>query len=186
MESNLGYISELVVRTQNGDNNAFAELYTITYSKVYNYARHYMREEFLAQDALQEIYIKALKNINNLRDPSLFIAWLNQISFRVCYDLTKAEHTADTEVNSELLEEVVGTSDSDNPEGTNIKADEIRRLRASMDLLPETDREVIVLRFFRDMKIDDIAKLTGLSRSTVKRKLAQSVETLKRLMEGGK
>lgn len=70
------------------DSDAFAELYTMTYSKVYNYARHYLKDDFLAQDALQDIYILALKNLGKLNDPTLFVARLNRISFNVCYNIS--------------------------------------------------------------------------------------------------
>jgi len=79
-ELNITYIAGLVLRAQANDSDAFAELYALTYNKVYNYSRHYLRDDYLAQDAMQEIYIRVLKNITKLNDPSLFIAWLNHIS----------------------------------------------------------------------------------------------------------
>lgn len=75
-ELNIQYIAGLVLRARQNDSDAFAELYALTYNKVYNYARHYLRDDFLAQDAMQEIYILALKNLSKLNDPTLFIAWL--------------------------------------------------------------------------------------------------------------
>ncbi len=52
-ELDIKYIAKLVTLASRGDSNAFAELYTLTYQKTYNYARHYLRDDFLAQDALQ-------------------------------------------------------------------------------------------------------------------------------------
>ena len=100
------YIASLVVRAQNDDSNAFAELYALTYNKVYNYARHYLRDEYLAQDALQEIYISALKNLNKLNDPTLFLAWLNRISFHVCYDLSLKQKQNAATADYDILESV--------------------------------------------------------------------------------
>ena len=51
---NIPYIAGLVIRAQHSDSDAFAELYALTYNKVYNYTRHYLRDDFLAQDAMQE------------------------------------------------------------------------------------------------------------------------------------
>ena len=48
---NIPYIAGLVIRAQHSDSDAFAELYALTYNKVYNYTRHYLRDDFLAQDA---------------------------------------------------------------------------------------------------------------------------------------
>ena len=82
-DMNIPYIAGLVIRAQHSDSDAFAELYALTYNKVYNYTRHYLRDDFLAQDAMQEVYILALKNIGKLNDPTVFIAWLNRICFHV-------------------------------------------------------------------------------------------------------
>ncbi len=83
------YIANLVTRAQAGDSDAFAELYAATYQRVYMFSYRYLRDEYLAQDALQETYILALKNLSKLKDPMLVISWLNQINFRVCYKLQK-------------------------------------------------------------------------------------------------
>lgn len=52
-ELNIQYIAGLVLRARQNDSDAFAELYALTYNKVYNYARHYLRDDFLAQDAMR-------------------------------------------------------------------------------------------------------------------------------------
>ena len=54
-DMNIPYIAGLVIRAQHSDSDAFAELYALTYNKVYNYTRHYLRDDFLAQDAMQEV-----------------------------------------------------------------------------------------------------------------------------------
>ena len=65
------YIAELVVSAQGGDSDAFAELYAATYQKQYHFAYSYLKDEYLAQDALQETYIIALKELTKLQDPML-------------------------------------------------------------------------------------------------------------------
>ena len=92
------YVANLVVNAQLGDSNAFAELYAATYQREYHFAYCYLRDEHLAQDALQETYIIALKNISKLKDPMLVIAWLNQINFRVCFQLQKKQQKYDAEM----------------------------------------------------------------------------------------
>ena len=62
---NHAYIGNLVISAQSGSSEAFAELYATTYNHTYNYSMHYLRDAYLAQDAVQETYISALKNINN-------------------------------------------------------------------------------------------------------------------------
>lgn len=183
MEYSHAYLAEYVKRTQRGDSDAFAHLYSCTYNKVYNYARHYLRDEYLAQDAVQEIFISALKNINKLNDPTLFVAWLNQISFHVCFDLAKEHKTDYGEVDSEMLEDICDAKPDANPEDTAVNNDESKRLKEAVQKLSPTEREIITLRYYNSMKIEDIVNATGISRSTVKRQLQSATDRLRKLLK---
>lgn len=182
MEYKHTLIASLVRRTQNGDNNAFAELYSLTYGKVFNYACHYLHDEYSAQDAVSEIFILALRNINKINDPALFVAWLNQISFHVCFDMNKARNSEYGEVTSEMMEEICDTKSDSNPEERTFSEDERARLKAAIDRLNPTERRIIMLRFFNNMKIDEIVSVTELSKSTVKRRLTAAIEVLRNTM----
>ena len=176
-------IGEYVRRAQKGDSDAFAELYRMTFSKVYNYARHYLRDEYLAQDAVQDVYISALKNINKLNDPTLFVAWINQIAFHVCFDMAKSKMTNYSEVDSEMLEEVCDLKEDANPEASAFRKEESERLKKAIDRLSPSEQELVTLRYFNSMKIDDIVNATGISKSTVKRQLNNAVDKLKAIMK---
>lgn len=184
-ELDIQYVASLVVRARQNDSDAFAELYALTYNKVYNYSRHYLRNDFIAQDALQEIYILALKNLHKLNDPTLFIAWLNRISFNVCYDICqKSKHGEFPCYDSDLLETVPDEHLSSNPEARCQKEDEIKQLTNSMNQLPFHEKEVLTMRYFNDMKLEDIADAMNISRSTVKRYIVSGKEHLKIFMKG--
>ena len=90
-ELDYNYIAGLVELAREGDSDSFAELYAATYRKQYTFAYCYLKDEFLAQDALQETYILALKNLSSLKDPKLFVSWLNQINFRVCFGMANKQ-----------------------------------------------------------------------------------------------
>ncbi len=184
MDLSYSYLAEYVTRAAKGDSNAFAELYSLTYSKVYNYARHYMKDDFLAQDAVQEIYISALKNLHKLNDPSLFIAWLNQIAFHVCFDMSKSRKTGYGEAGTDMMEALEYMPASDlSPEDTALTNDEQTRLSKAIESLPLQERELITLRFYNEMKVDEIVDATGLSKSTVKRHLNSAIEHLRISLE---
>ena len=85
------YLAHLVRRAQAGSSDAFAELYVATYQQQYAFSYRYLQDEFLAQDAIQETYILALKNITTLCDPLVFVSWLNQINMRVCFAMYQKE-----------------------------------------------------------------------------------------------
>ncbi len=83
------YIARLVEKAKLGNSDAFAELYAATYQREYAYAYNYLKDAYLAQDALQETFILALKNLKTLQDPQAFVSWLNQICFRVCFNMSR-------------------------------------------------------------------------------------------------
>ena len=87
MELDYDYIAKLVRKTQEGDSDAFAELYTATYQSQYRFAYQYVKDPYLAQDILQEVYILVLKNLDTLKNPRLFVSWLHQITFRTVLTL---------------------------------------------------------------------------------------------------
>lgn len=168
------YISSLVLRSQANDSDAFAELYALTYRHIYNYAGHYLRDSYLAQDAVQETYISALKNIGGIKDPSLFIAWLNQICFHVCYDICKKNDRHYGDVSSELLEFTKDDYIGHNPEDSYEQTDEILTLQKAIRSLPFYEQQLIVMRYYNEMKLEEIAGALQCSRSSVKRYLASA------------
>lgn len=184
-ELDIQYIASLVLSARQNNSDAFASLYAMTYDKVYNYARHYLRDDYIAQDALQEIYILALKNLEKLKDPTLFIAWLNRITFNVCCDfIKKIKGAVPPDTNPELLESIMDENPSFNPETYYQQEDEHSRLRKAVDDLPFREKQVIIMRFYNNMKLEDIASACGISRSSVKRYLASGQAALKQKMKG--
>lgn len=183
------YIAKLVSRAQIGDSDAFAELYAATYQRQYLYAYHYLKDEYLAQDALQETYILALKNLVKLKDPTLVISWLNQINFRVCYNLHKKQKLYNSEMvidNDAVLEgslDAGGLSYHDSPEEAVIKVDSKDYLMNQILNLPFTESQVILMKYSQNLKLNDIAQLMDISRSSVKRYLASGRERLAKILQ---
>ena len=164
------YLAELVLRAQEGDSDSFAELYVATYQQQYRFSYRYLQDQYLAQDALQETYILALKNITTLRDPHVFLSWLNQINMRVCFKIYRQEKRQ--ELQMELYDQdrkVKGFVDS--PELQTMKNDEQERLLRQVYQLPFSESQVILLRYFRGMKLEEIAQILDISLSSVKRYL---------------
>ncbi len=181
-EPDHSYIASLVIQSQKGNSDSFAEIYALTYNKIYNYACHYLRDTFLAQDAVQEIYILALKNIHKIKDPSLFIAWINQISFHVCYDICKKnnEHYGETDsINFEFIKDEHLYSD---PEAQMVQTDEKNRLGKAIETLPLNEQQVIIMKYYNNMKLDAIAAAIGASKSSVKRYLASGQSALLKIL----
>lgn len=182
------YIAKLAIRAQTGDSDAFAELYAATYQREYLFSYRYLKDEYLAQDALQETYTLALKNLTKLKDPKLVISWLNQINFRVCYKLHQKQQRYNQEMKAaeEILEndlENSGEGDIGNAEDSIVKIDMQEYVINQVLKLPFTESQVILLKYYKDMKIDEIAMLMDMSRSSVKRYLKSGRERLAKVLQ---
>ena len=183
-ELDYDYLAKLVRRTQAGDSNAFAELYTATYQKQYYFTCQYAKDMYLAQDILQDVYIVVLKNIHTLKNPRLFISWLNQINFRICYDVCQKHNRYKQEL--QLLSDSADLpSDSDSQQISDSEKEVTDRLWQS-ELMSEilslhpNESQTIIMRYYNDMSLDEIADAMNCSRSAVKRRLAKGKRELEK------
>ena len=163
-----------MLRAQEGDSDSFAELYLATYHQQFRFSYRYLQDEFLAQDALQDTYILALKNLTTLRDPNVFVSWLNQINMRVCFAIYRREKRQELQMERFDLLTVLNhekRGDLDSPEVRALKQDEQERLVKQIMQLPFSESQVIILRYFRGMKLEEVAELMQISLSSVKRYL---------------
>lgn len=189
-ELDYDYLANLVEKTQEGASEAFAELYAATYQKQYRFAYQYVKDPYLAQDILQEVYILVLKNIKKLKNPRLFVSWLHQINFRVCFDMYKKQLT-----HSQELKEIDASfwpsfpCTSSDPAQQLAHAGSQKEIMDAVLSLPAREAEAIIMKYYNDMKLEDIAMAMDCSRSTIKRYLAQGREALSKVLdnpEGGK
>ena len=179
-ELNYDYLSSLVIRAQNGSTDAFAELYMATCQKQYWFTCQFLKDPCLAQDVLQEVYILALKNIRKLKNPRLFISWLNQINFRTCFDMKEKNYR---EQNELLLDQPDFTpprflEPSEDPVETKSRS---RALFDYIKALPRKEMQAVLMKFYNEMTFDEIAYAMDCSTSSVKRYLKKGVESLRKI-----
>lgn len=190
------YVADLVVNAQTGDSDAFAELYAATYQRQYYFAYTYLKDEYLAQDALQETYIIALKNLSKLKDPMLLIAWLNQINFRVCFHLQKKRKRYDAElIDYDSTDEETDSIQTDlaphmtqrniNPEDLVVRIDSKEYIMNQILKLPFTEAQVVILKYYQELKVGEIARLMDMSRSSVNRYLSSGKTHLEKILRQG-
>ncbi len=181
-EEDRAYITELVRRAQKNDSNAFAELYTMTYETEYAFSRKYMRDDDYAQDVLQEVYILALKNIGNLKEPKYFFTWLRQINFRICYDMA-IKRKQQSVSGYQGLETVIDNHASGNPEEAMMIRAAHEELEKALKKLPVKERNAIVLKWMANMSLNDIACHMNCSISSVTRYLSRGYKGLRKMLE---
>lgn len=157
------YIADLVLQAQEGDSNAFAELFAATYQKQYAFARSYLREDFPAQMALQHAYTQALGSITKLREPALFVVWLNQLTLRACLLSGGDAGLAAGAENRPLT--IDGRSYS------------VRQVLT----LPFSEAQTLLLRSLCGMRVGAIASLLEMRRGDVRRYIASGRRRIRTL-----
>ncbi|MGI8882650.1 MAG: RNA polymerase sigma factor [Pyrinomonadaceae bacterium] len=157
--------ARLVERVCAGDEEAFDEFYRMFAPMVHGVIlARVSRDE--ADDIVQEVFISAYKNINNLRDKNAVGAWLAMIARN-----RAAEFYRQTKPTEELSEEMPGN------ESPHSEANEIL---AAIRALPETYKETLVLRLVEGMTGPEIAERTGLTPESVRVNLHRGMKLLRR------
>ena len=135
----------------------------------------YLRDVSLAEDAVQETFIKAYRGLRTFRGESGEKTWLYRIAINVCKDMRRGSwfRFVSRDVNLDELQ----IPDSGRGERSAL-VEEIMRL-------PRKYREVILLYYYEDMKLAEIAKAIGVSAMTVSRRIDKARSLLKDLLEGG-
>jgi len=162
------YVAELVPQAQEGDGNAFAELFAATYQKQFAFACSYLKNDLLAQEALQDAYIQALKNLSKLREPALVIVWLNQITLRTCFRIQQR--------NAALA-----GGGEEAPEGRMLQIDGQAYSVRQIMTLPFSEAQTLLLRQLCGMKIGSIASLLEIRRGAVRRHIDSGRSRLRAL-----
>lgn len=154
---------ELVERAIGGDREAFSNLMEASVSRQYAAATLILRDVDRAQDAVQEALVSAWKGLSALRNPDAWDAWLYRLTVRACFQAARREK------RRKLVELHVmpgpGPTGADDTLTAMVERD---RLERELDLLPIDQRAVIVLRFFLDLPLDEVANILDIPIGTAK------------------
>lgn len=135
------------------------------YQKYYRLAYSYTKNEDDALDVVQESACKAIKDCKKVKDKAYLATWLYRIVVNTAIDFIRKNHREESYENQ--LEPA--------HEDTYVDFDVMNSLSA----LDEKERTIIILRFFEDLKLEEIAKVTEESVSTIKSRLYRALKKLK-------
>ncbi|MTI65840.1 MAG: sigma-70 family RNA polymerase sigma factor [Firmicutes bacterium] len=151
--------NKLVSYIQNNQNT----LYRLAYS--------YVKNKQIALDIVQESIYKALKNVDKLKQSKYMKTWLYRIIVNT--SISYIRKNRDILITDDMIE-IHGDNDEDIAQ----KMD----LYDAIDKLDEKHKTVVILRYFKDMKFDDISKLIQCNINTVKTRLYSATDKLKVIM----
>lgn len=168
---------ELVKLVQNGNQNAFEELYKRSYHRAYKVALRAMHKDVDAQDVVQEAFIEVQRSLQNLRDPKLYHAWLHRVVTSKANDMYyKRRHYGDySDHMARIQKENRNYMLPDKKLSVNEDQKVIRKL---INELKPKYREIMYLYYFEQQKIDDIAVKLDLPSGTVKSRMSRAKEML--------
>ncbi|WP_218923225.1 MULTISPECIES: sigma-70 family RNA polymerase sigma factor [unclassified Bacillus (in: firmicutes)] len=160
----------LVKRAIKGDEEAFLSIMHEHKLSLYKTALAYLKNKDEAIEAIQEVTFRAYQNIKTLREPSYVKTWLIRIMINYCQDYIKKNKrvTFDDEY---ILQQ-----------GTNEDYQSIE-IEEAMSKLDETQRQLLHLKYFHDVKIKDIAILWNRPEGTVKTWLNKALSSLRGILE---
>lgn len=164
---------QLVERARQGDHDAFAVLVGLFVVRLDAAARLILRDRNLAQDAVQEGFIGAWRNLPTLRDPDRFEGWLRRLVVRACIAMIRRQRRRVIEVD--LLPTDVYPSIGD---VASITADRELLDEALRRLRPEW-RAVVVLHYYLGMPLPDVADALGIPVGTAKSRHHRSLEEMR-------
>lgn len=162
----------------------FRLLYDMFYSRIYRDAYFITKDSHLAQDALQETFVKAYKHMNHLEDKERIGAWLSTIATRTAIDLVRKRKG-----NRELLSEDLTIQEKNFPNLTADIAKIVENNAAKDELLnviyelKEEYKEIILLRYIHEMTVKEIAFYLDLNESTVKTRLHRARHNIKKVID---
>jgi RNA polymerase sigma factor (sigma-70 family) len=177
-------LTDLVYRAKTGDARAQEALYQQSYKRVYYLALRLVKNNDDAEDAAQETFIAAFSALPRLQNDNAFEGWLFQIAVNKCRN--KLIRTKQTEKLPDDYTEYIADPDRKLlPEAVIEEVENSRLILEIIDSLPHTQRECVLLYYYSEMSIKQIAEALNCSAGTVKsrlnyarRKIKESIRTV--------
>ncbi|MBB3108825.1 RNA polymerase sigma-70 factor (ECF subfamily) [Paenibacillus phyllosphaerae] len=162
-------LSKLASQAIAGDSDAFISLVKELESSLYYMAKSIVGKEEDIADALQETILKAFKSVTSLREPKFFKTWIFRILINECHNLIAVRSRTDA------YAEVPPVTAHPDEYG---KVD----LREAVERLEEPQRIAVILHYFEDLPLRQVAEALDISESAVKMRLMRAREILQRTL----
>lgn len=176
---------DLILAFQNGDCEAFERLIYRYKDKIYSSILFFVKDTYLAEDLFQDVFIKIIDTLKNKRytEEGKFLPWALRIAHNLCVDYFRkvkrapAIRTSDNKDIFELLQ-----ISEEGPDNKLMQGQSHERVRKMLDLLPDEQREIIVLRHYGNLSFKEIAAITNCSINTALGRMRYGLINLRKMM----
>jgi RNA polymerase sigma-70 factor (ECF subfamily) len=169
---------EFVSKARKGDIKAFEYLINLEKDKLYRLAFTYVKNEEDALEIFQETVVKALEKMSGLKNEHYFSTWLTKILINTSMDhlnfKKKLRHFDENESAEKIIEDIKGDI-----EGAMDLIDAFKQINPK-------SKSVLYLRYYKDLKVNEIAKILDWPSGTVKTTIHRGLAELKYMLEGKK
>jgi RNA polymerase sigma-70 factor, ECF subfamily len=168
--------TDLVVRAQRGDEEAFASLAVAIGDRLHAVSHRILRDADLAEDATQQALLTIWRDLPQLRDPARFDAWSYRLLVRACY--AEGHRTRRWSPNLRLLS-------ADEPSMADALSSVVDRdqLERGFRRLSIDHRAVVVLHHYLDMPLEGVAETLGIPLGTVRSRLLHAMRGLRAALD---
>jgi|UniRef100_UPI004047C88E RNA polymerase sigma-70 factor (ECF subfamily) len=178
--------SQLISLYKNGSEDAFTELVTRHKNKIFTTIYMIVKDHDLAEDLLQETYVKVVNTVKSGRynEEGKFLPWVTRIAHNLSIDhfrRAKRYPTIVLEDGSNVFNSLEFSEDS--IEDRQIKEDTHTLLRELIQELPESQREVLMMRHYMQMSFQEIAEVTDVSINTALGRMRYALINLRKRMD---
>lgn len=168
-----------------GNSEALSSLVERYKDKIFTSIYLLVKDKYLAEDLFQDVFIKVIDTINGGRytDEGKFLPWVMRIAHNLCVDhfrKVKRSPSIKTSDNHDIFE-VLNFSEAGADEKI-MQGQSHERVRKMLDMLPDDQKEVIVMRHFADLSFKEIAKLTDCSINTALGRMRYGLINLRKMM----
>lgn len=175
-------IKELVLSAKNGNKKAFDKLYELTHNDVWYNCLSLLKDEENAKDIMQETYITAFLKLDTLNDEQKFCGWIISIAVNKCKNKLKGK--VEYRIDDEVLITEAETDELMLPEEYITKTEKRKVLLQIMeDTLSFNQYQTVLMFYFDEMSISEIAQGLEISEGTVKSRLNSSRAKMKTAIE---
>ena len=177
---------QLVHQYVDGNTEALSTLVTRYKDKIYTSIYLLVKDKYLAEDLFQDVFIRIIDTLKGGRytEEGKFLPWALRIAHNMCVDhfrKVKRSPSIKTSDDRDIFEVLNFTEDS--AETKMMKRQSHDRVRRMLDLLPEDQREVIILRHYAELSFKEIAALTNCSINTALGRMRYGLINLRKMMQ---